>query len=129
MEQIQAERIALSAANGDRPDGLGTSAQGATTALSRTGATKAPRRHGPKADMEFYRKAAEVISKFGPSWKEETESVCELLDEAGVAVSNAWKKQTWGSWVDASNETSRENIVKAVEYRLRMASRQTSNSR
>jgi len=96
------------------------------TPVASTSAIPAPiRRHGPRPDIDSHRKVAEVVEKLGPQWKENAARLCESLDGAEVRVSEDWVKKGRESWADGLADTSPENIIKAVKYRLKKASTQT----
>jgi hypothetical protein len=87
------------------------------------------RRHGPKPDMDSHLKVAAIATGL-KNWKDELETLCNKLDQTGVPVSEFWRKRHLKSWVDALEETGPENIIKAVEYRLKKLSGKLSgNSR
>jgi hypothetical protein len=79
------------------------------------------RRHGPRPDIDSHRKVAEVVDRLGPQWKDDPELLCQSLDDAKVSVSKAWLKKRRESWNEAFLDTTAENIIKAVLYRLKKA--------
>lgn len=88
--------------------------------------TAAKRRFGPKPAMERHRRIAEIVTNYGDKWKQEEQlgQIAPKLDQGKIKTSPAWTK--WNpptrSWRRAV-ENNREKVIKAIEYSLKMASK------
>jgi hypothetical protein len=80
------------------------------------------RKRGPKPDHEAASRVAEIVARVAPDgdWRPKLDDICEALDEAQIPFPPRWRKRdrSCDGWA-AYDE--RANAVKAIEYRLEIA--------
>ena len=85
-------------------------------------AASAPRKRGPKPDHDTALRVFEIVARVAPDgdWRSNLCEICEALDEGHVPVPSTWRRnRDCRSW---SVCLERDVVVKAIEYRLRLAS-------
>ncbi len=80
------------------------------------------RKRGPKPDHEAASRVAEIVARVAPDgyWRPKLDDICEALDKAQIPFPPRWRKRdrSCDGWA-AYDE--RANAVKAIEYRLEIA--------
>jgi hypothetical protein len=96
---------------------------------SESGGPTLKRRHGPLPDMKNHRKVQKLLASFGPNWRDQPENfaeIAEALDDAKIPIPPNWEKgqPKASDWLDGLTH-KKENFIKALDYRLKMAARET----
>ena len=81
-----------------------------------------PKKRGPKPDHDTALRVSEIVARVAPDgdWRSNLDEICEALDEGHVPVPSTWRRnRDCRSW---SLCLERDVVVKAIEYRLRLAS-------
>ena len=83
--------------------------------------TKPKRRRGRATKYEVYMRVAEVVQRIAPDgdWPDKLDEICKALDE-GKVDSPKWRDTDCRRWSGCVEE---ELVVKAVDYRLKVAAR------
>jgi hypothetical protein len=83
------------------------------------------RKRGPKPDFENAVRVAEIVVRVAPDgeWRSKLDEACQALDEAQIPCPKKWrvKDRTCLQWSDCID---RPILVKAIEYRLNLATQQ-----
>src|ERR1051326_1033845 len=86
------------------------------------------RKRGPKSDYENASRAAEIVGRLAPDgdWRPTLADIREALDNEMVPIPKTWRrKRQCQNWDDC---VERAIIIKAIEYRLRIAKDRTKPS-
>lgn len=87
-------------------------------------------KRGPQPNIQRYLAIAAVVEQIDPNWntspswtqRDVLETICEALEDAGIGISNKWKK--WDSaprgWISAV-KANFDNVKKGIQYALRIA--------
>jgi hypothetical protein len=81
-----------------------------------------PKKRGPKPDHDTAQRVFAIVARVEPDgdWRSNLDETCEALDEGHVPVPSTWRRnRDCRSW---SVCLERDVVVKAIEYRLRLAS-------
>ena len=84
-------------------------------------AARTPRKRGPKPDHDTALRVAEIVARVAADndWRSSLDEICDALDEEHISVPSTWRRnrdcRNWSVCDD------RDVIVKAIEYRLRLA--------